>query len=168
MPFLMARVLSRRRSSAAISPSMSAMAVCSSTGGRGTSALEICPRLVATPSFPQPGAGGVRETRDRTLGPIRLEPTRPDIGKPYYVAKSAIDTTALLAIRMVRDGPDEGSNSLRWWRRRESNPRPKIFIRSIYMLVRFPLISLPSVRSRQGPDGSYPLSFAERSGRLLD
>ncbi len=28
---------------------------------------------------------------------------------------------------------------LRWWRRRESNPRPKIFFRGLYMRVRFPL-----------------------------
>ncbi len=58
----------------------------------------------------------------RLLGPIRLEPTRPDIGRPYYVAKSSINTLAVLDNSMVCDGPDDGSNSLRWWRRRESNP----------------------------------------------
>ena len=63
----------------------------------------------------------------RLLGPIRLEPTRPDIGKPYYMAKSSIDTTALLDNSNVRDRPDDGSNSLRWWRRRESNPIRPLF-----------------------------------------
>ena len=95
-------------------------------------------------------------------------PTRPDIGKPYYLAKSSIDITALLDNSIVRDGTDDGSNSLRWWRRRESNPRPKIFIRSLYMRVRIPFISLPSVRNRQKPDESYLLSFAEHAERMFD
>ncbi len=44
-----------------------------------------------------------------------------------------------------------------WWRRRESNPRPRIFTRSIYVHIRIQLFSLPLVRSRQGANGRYPL-----------
>jgi len=58
------------------------------------------------------------------LGQIRLQPTRGHIGRPYYVAQTALDTLALLAPAPGQDGPEGGSNSLRWWRRRESNPRP--------------------------------------------
>jgi len=58
------------------------------------------------------------------LGQIRLEPTRGHIGRPYYVARTSLDTLALLAPPPGQDGPEGGSNSLRWWRRRESNPRP--------------------------------------------
>lgn len=32
----------------------------------------------------------------RFLGPIRLEPTRGDIGRPYYLARTSIDALALL------------------------------------------------------------------------
>ena len=63
----------------------------------------------------------------RLLGEIRLEPSRPVEGKPYYMARTSLDTLALL------DPPpgvrDTGSNSLRWWRRGESNPRPEMIPR---------------------------------------
>ena len=52
-----------------------------------------------------------------------------------------------------------------WWRRRESNPRPKTFTRSLYMLIRFQFFSPPSVRSRQGADGNHPLYLASHPGR---
>ena len=58
------------------------------------------------------------------LGPIRLEPTTADIGRPYFLAHTAINTLAILEPPPGEDGgPDNSSNSLRWWRRRESNPR---------------------------------------------
>ena len=59
------------------------------------------------------------------LGTIRLEPTRGDIGRPYYLARTSIDTLALLDPVPGAEGSESGLNSLRWWRRRESNPGPK-------------------------------------------
>ena len=57
------------------------------------------------------------------LGPIRLEPTQGDIGRPYYLARTSINTLAIMETPPREGGgPDNGSNSLRWWRRRESNP----------------------------------------------
>jgi hypothetical protein len=56
------------------------------------------------------------------LGKIQLDPTKGEIGRPYFVARTSLDTLALLAPPPGQDGPDGGSNSLRWWRRRESNP----------------------------------------------
>jgi hypothetical protein len=53
---------------------------------------------------------------------IELEPTKGEIGGPYYVARTSLDSLALLASAPDQDGPDGGSSSLRWWRRRESNP----------------------------------------------
>jgi len=54
----------------------------------------------------------------KLLGQIRLEPTRGDIGRPYYVAKTSLDTLALLD-ESPDGGPESGSNSWRWWRRRD-------------------------------------------------
>ena len=54
-----------------------------------------------------------------------MEPTRGDIGRPYYLARTSIDTLALLDPMPGAEGSESGSNSLRWWRRRESNPGPR-------------------------------------------
>ena len=54
------------------------------------------------------------------LGPVRLCPVQPDIGRPYYQAE-----TTLQVLELLQD-PDDGSNLLRQWRRGESNPRPKV------------------------------------------
>ena len=62
----------------------------------------------------------------RLLGKVFLEPVHPERGRPYYLARTAIDTFALIEPSGPRGGPDGGSGSLQWWRRRESNPRPKI------------------------------------------
>jgi site-specific DNA recombinase len=56
------------------------------------------------------------------LGPLRLEPTRGDIGRPYYIARSSLNTLALLETPSDDGQVCTGSNSLRWWRRRDSNP----------------------------------------------
>jgi site-specific DNA recombinase len=55
----------------------------------------------------------------RVLGPVRLVPCRPEVGRTYYRAETAIQVLELL------EDPDGGSNSLRQWRRGESNPRPR-------------------------------------------
>jgi site-specific DNA recombinase len=55
----------------------------------------------------------------RILGPVRLVPTKPDVGRPYYQAETAIQVLELL------EDPDGGSNWSQQWRRGESNPRPK-------------------------------------------
>jgi len=58
------------------------------------------------------------------LGPVKLTPVAPEVGRPYYRAETAIQVLDLL------QDPDDGSNSLRKWRRGESNPRPKAHPRS--------------------------------------
>ena len=73
----------------------------------------------------------------KLLGKIRLEPVNPDIGKPYLRASTSLQALALFEIKPGSEKsepgystePDDGSNSLRWWRRRESNPRPKMLPR---------------------------------------
>ena len=60
----------------------------------------------------------------RVLGPVRLVPTRPDVGRPYYQAETALRALELL------EPPEGGSNWSRQWRRGESNPRPKVHPRS--------------------------------------
>ncbi len=57
------------------------------------------------------------------LGKISLEPTRGDIGRPYFRATSQLQVLALL--EQNSESPEPGSNSFKWWRRGESNPRPK-------------------------------------------
>jgi site-specific DNA recombinase len=53
------------------------------------------------------------------LGTITLRPLTPEVGRPYYQAE-----TSLQVLNLLQD-PEDGSNSLRKWRRGESNPRPK-------------------------------------------
>ena len=59
----------------------------------------------------------------RVLGPIRLAPITPEVGRPYYQAE-----TALQVLELIQD-PEGSSNSLSWWRRWESNPRPETLSR---------------------------------------
>ncbi len=77
----------------------------------------------------------------RIFGPIRLEVVVPEVGKQYYVARSRLNVVELLNVPATKpdlDSGDEGpkrapsspgSNTLRWWRRGELNPRPKAFRR---------------------------------------
>ena len=62
----------------------------------------------------------------RLLGKIKMEPVKPDIGRPYYRALTNLDVLAI--VENDPDSPDSepGSTSLQWWRRRESNPRDAI------------------------------------------
>ena len=90
----------------------------------------------------------------RLLGKIELQPMFPEEGRPFYVAKTSLDVLALLEAPDPggsgtdpdsgsggNSGPgggdsgsggglalssDSGANVQRWWRRRESNPRPRI------------------------------------------
>ena len=57
----------------------------------------------------------------KLLGPIRMEPVTPDIGRPYYRALSDLDVLAIVENDPDSTDPEPGSNSLQWWRRRESN-----------------------------------------------
>ncbi len=59
----------------------------------------------------------------RVLGPVRLVPVTPQIGRPYYQAETALEVLDLIEV------PEGGSNWLRWWRRWESNPRPETLSR---------------------------------------
>jgi hypothetical protein len=59
------------------------------------------------------------------LGKIRLEPVTPEVGRHYLRAVSSLQVMALLEMEQASENPEAGSNSLRWWRRRESNPRPE-------------------------------------------
>ena len=61
-----------------------------------------------------------------SVGTIRLEPQRGDVGRSYYLAQTSIDCIALIETPPGAEAPDGGSNSLRQWRRRESNPRPRM------------------------------------------
>ena len=57
----------------------------------------------------------------KLLGPIRMEPVTPDIGRPYYRALSDLDVLAIVENDPDSTDSEPGSNSLQWWRRRESN-----------------------------------------------
>ena len=59
----------------------------------------------------------------KVLGPIRLEPVRGDIGKPFYRARTSLDVVALLEDEGPQEGANAGSNALREWSQGESNPR---------------------------------------------
>src|SRR5262245_6921722 len=58
-------------------------------------------------------------TLRRVLGPVRLFPVAPQVGRSYYKAEPALQVLDLI------EAPEDGSNWLRWWRRWELNPRPE-------------------------------------------
>ena len=60
------------------------------------------------------------------LGTIRLELRKGEVGRLYYLAQISIDCIALLETPPGAEAPDGSSKSLREWRRRESNPRPRM------------------------------------------
>jgi len=64
----------------------------------------------------------------RLLGVIRMEPVTPEVGRPYYRARSDLDVLAI--VENDPDSPDSepGSTALQWWRRRESNPSHPITV----------------------------------------
>ena len=55
----------------------------------------------------------------RILGPIRLVPVTPQVGRPYYQSETTLQVLDLL------EAPEGGSNWSQWWRWRVSNPRPE-------------------------------------------
>lgn len=59
----------------------------------------------------------------KVLGPIRLEPVRGDIGKPYFRTRTSLDVLALFEDEGPQQGANAGSNALREWSQGESNPR---------------------------------------------
>ena len=81
----------------------------------------------------------------KVLGKIKLEPVKPEVGRPYLLARSKLQSLALYEIdanekedEQGAPAPDEGSTSLRWWRRGELNPRPKTLYSGL--LRAFPVI----------------------------
>ena len=60
----------------------------------------------------------------KLLGPMKLEAQYPDQGKPYYVAHSSVNALALTEPLSGEKFLDNGSNSFRWWARKDSNLRP--------------------------------------------
>ena len=95
------------------------------------------------------------------LAPIQLDPVVPDSGRPYYVARTTFDALRLLEDLDPDGGPDPGATSCEWWRRRESNPRPKIQHRRNLHAYPPLIVSLPASkgggnRRKPSPDGSHP------------
>jgi hypothetical protein len=61
----------------------------------------------------------------KLLGPLRLEPTcAGDNDRPYYKATTSLNTLALVAPVIEGEVGEGSSNSLQWWTRWDSNPRP--------------------------------------------
>jgi site-specific DNA recombinase len=61
----------------------------------------------------------------KLLGPIRLEPVTPDLGRPYYRAQTTLQTLSLMEDMPGSEGSDPGSTSVRWWTWSGSNRRPR-------------------------------------------
>ena len=51
----------------------------------------------------------------KLLGPIKFEPTYPDIGKPYYVAQISLNALAIVAPLTDLGNTDNGADSYLWW-----------------------------------------------------
>jgi len=111
----------------------------------------------------------------KLLGKIRLEPVKPDIGKPYLRASSSLQALSILEIKPGSDEsepghsmePDAGSISLRWWRRRESNPRPKMLPRGLLRAYPVEFVSPRGASTGRGSTGLALVFFTRkpRAGR---
>ena len=69
-------------------------------------------------TFAAPSRAWIAERIAGLTGAITLTPRRPEVGRPCMVAACKVHSLEFLA--------EPGSNSFQWWRRRESNPGPKI------------------------------------------
>ncbi len=111
----------------------------------------------------------------KLLGKVKLEPVTPEVGRPYLLARSKLQTLTLLEMdptekegKRGAPAPDEGSNALRWWRRGELNPRPKTLYSGL--LRAFPVVWISSSGTPAGrvPFGPSRWLFALRPpGRRL-
>lgn len=61
----------------------------------------------------------------RLMGPIKLLPTSTPSGRTYLRAETSLSVLPLIENEPASDPAEAGSSSFRWWRRGESNPRPK-------------------------------------------
>ena len=61
----------------------------------------------------------------RLLGPIRLLPASTQSGRRYLRAETTFSVLPLIENEPASGPAEAGSSSFRWWRRGESNPRPK-------------------------------------------
>ena len=64
------------------------------------------------------------QTLRQVLGTINMKATYPESGRPYYVAHSSINAFDVLAVSNKAKDPKKGSDTLRWWARKDSNLRP--------------------------------------------
>ena len=55
----------------------------------------------------------------KLLDPMKHEAQHSEIGKPYYVAHSSINTLAITEPPPNNKNLDNGSNSFQWWARKE-------------------------------------------------
>jgi hypothetical protein len=69
--------------------------------------------------------GFVGEGRGSPAPAKALVETERRVGRPFYHAITTLDALALIETPSDQTGAEGGSNSLRRWRRRESNPRPQ-------------------------------------------
>ena len=94
-------------------------------------------RLLKAPSLPwlRSRLGDFRAVLDESVqkaalilrdvfGKITLVPVAPDTGRPYYLARTHLETLKLLEDPDPNGGSDPGSTSIGWWRCRELNPCP--------------------------------------------
>lgn len=81
----------------------------------------VSERLTTLQSVLERRTGQAAQILRRIFGPMVLEPVQPDVGKPYYRARTSLDVLALLEPD-PEEAPEPGSSVLRRWSQRESNP----------------------------------------------
>ena len=100
----------------------------------------------------------------RLLGKITLEPTQPETGAPYYVARTALDVLVLLDPDGPGPDPDPGARSLRWWRRRVLHFSPRTTW-GCCRVRRFPATPYPAAAGHADPAGHRPRGLHRSASR---
>ena len=98
----------------------------------------------------------------RLLGGMVLEPVYPDGGRPYYVARTAIDVLVLLESPGSDPSPEPGASSFGWWTR---NERTRTFARLPFELDLRDSVQVPVYQRLAGPAAA--LRAAGRSDRSI-
>ena len=133
------------------------LALKASTGrtGQRSRARPRSPQISAT-RFRPPTAGGADRRSAFQAVPALFLPRRYALSlRSGQRCRSEDRRSQPAALPLLAGGPKRRRCLSKWWRRRESNPRPKVFCNDVYMHIRV-------VGGNPRPEAPFPLSVPHR------